>query len=335
MGSIKAGPLRCPTPAGYRRWWGENTPVPYGFCWCGCGQRTSVAAGTDATKSWVKGEPLRYLRGHIHARLSEAQREEICRRYAEGEGSYALGEEFGIHGANLGKMLNQRSVERRTPSETLRTRSCDHHYFDRIDTEEKAYWLGFLAADGCVVEHAARTFVIRLALASKDRDHLLRYRSAIGSTHAVIDYTTKSGHGGNSLSIASPELAAGLAAHGISPRKTFTHEWPTNIRPDLLRHYLRGYFDGDGNFSARLTPNEAPVLLWTIVGNEAFCLEAQRYLMQAVGTRKTKLYVPKNSPNIRKLSYCGARQVSRIFRLMYDGATVWLPRKREKVAHLL
>ncbi len=67
------------------------------------------------------------------------------------------------------------------------------------------------------------------------------------------------------------------------------------------------------------------------MGSEAFCLGAQRYLIEAVGTRKTKLYVPKNSLNIRTLSYCGARQVSRIFHLLYDNATIWLPRKRDKV----
>ena len=77
------------------------------------------------------------------------------------------------------------------------------------------------------------------------------------------------------------------------------------------------------------------MLLWTIVGNEAFCLGAQEYLVGAVGVRGTKLHVPKNSPDIRKLSYCGARRVGRIYHLLYDGATVLLPRKRDKVSHLL
>lgn len=371
----------------YRRWWFENAPVPYGYCWCGCGQKTKIAPQnrkdtgwvdgeprrflrghqfkvgpgrqapkpnpsgfcwcgcgqktepaqhTDPLIGWVKGEPKRYLPGHLNASraawATDEQKDEICCRYEAGEGSYALAREFGVSGSNLGRMLDQRGIKRRSASETLRTRDCDHSFFDVIDTEEKAYWLGFLAADSCVVEHATKTFVVRLALASKDRDHLLKYRSAIKSTHAIIDYTTKSGHGGNSLAIASPELAEGLAKHDIAPRKTFTHEWPGDLLPDhLLRHYLRGYFDGDGGFNLRCKPDEAPKLLWTIVGNEAFCLGAQTYLMDTLGLHKTKLYVPKNSPNIRKLSYSGRRQVSRIYHLLYKDATIYLPRKREQV----
>lgn len=38
--------------------------VPYGFCHCGCGQRTAVADDNDASQGRVKGEPMRYVRFH-------------------------------------------------------------------------------------------------------------------------------------------------------------------------------------------------------------------------------------------------------------------------------
>ncbi len=204
--------------------------------------------------------------------------------------------------------------------------------FDELGSEAKAYWLGFLAADGVVVEHAGKSFVVRLALASEDRNHLLKHRATLQSTHAVVDYITKTGHGGNSLAIASPELAGELANHGVGPRKSLTLEWPEFLTQDLLGHYLRGYFDGDGSFRARRKSSKAPVLAWEVVGNEEFCLGVQRYLIGTIGVRKTKLYVPKNSPNIRKLRYGGRRQVSRSFFLMYGGATIWLFRQRNKAA---
>lgn len=378
------------TPEEYRAWWAENAPGPYGFCWCGCGQKTKIAPHnrrdtgwvegeprrflrghqfkvgpgrqapkpnpsgfcwcgcgqktepaqhTDPRIGWVKGEPKRYLPGHLNASraawATDAEKDEICRRYLEGEGSYALAKEFGVSGSILGRMLDKRGIKRRSASETLRVHECDHSFFDVIDTEEKAYWLGMLAADGNVVTGKP---IIKLAFASKDRDHLLKFRTALQSTHAITDYTAtlshrgvKTSHPGAKFSIASPQLVEGLAKHGIAPRKTFTHKWPDNFRPDLFRHYLRGYFDGDGNFSVSREPSAAPKLLWTIVGNEAFCLGAQKYLMDTLGLRKIKLYVPKNSPSIRKLSYSGRRQVSRIYHLLYKNATIYLPRKREKV----
>lgn len=48
----------------YRRWWSENTSVPYGYCWCGCGRQTSLAAESKVTANRIKGEPVRYIIGH-------------------------------------------------------------------------------------------------------------------------------------------------------------------------------------------------------------------------------------------------------------------------------
>lgn len=314
---------------------GRQAPKPNlsGFCWCGCGQKTEPAQHTDPRIGWVKGEPKRYLPGHLNASraawATDEQKDEICRRYEAGEGSYALAREFGASGSILGRMLDQRGIKRRSASETLRTRECDHSFFDVIDTEEKAYWLGFIAADGNVVTGRP---ILKLALASKDRDHLLKFRAALQSTHAITDYITTSGHGGSKLSIASPELIQGLAKHGIGPCKTFTHEWPGDLLPaELLFHYLRGYFDGDGNSSVGHEPSGVPKLRLSIVGNKTFCLGVQKYLMDAIGLNKTKLYVPKNSPNIRKLEYSGRRQISRFYHLLYEDAAIYLSRKREKV----
>lgn len=53
--------------AEYRAWWEANAPVPYGFCWCGCGQKTGASATTNAKRPVVKGEPTRFLRGHFKA----------------------------------------------------------------------------------------------------------------------------------------------------------------------------------------------------------------------------------------------------------------------------
>ncbi len=132
--------------------------------------------------------------------------------------------------------------------------------------------------------------------------------------------------------MASPQLTAGLAKHGIFPNKTFTLEWPDHLDPLLLRHFLRGYSDGDGSWHVRPPQSLAPVMRWEIIGNERFCLGAQRYLVETISLRITKLDRPPNAPRIRRLTYSGRNQVSRIYHLMYDGATIYLPRKRECVS---
>ncbi len=52
------------TPEEYRLWWIENTDVPYGYCWCGCGKKTGVQRKTNRSAERVKGEPVRWILGH-------------------------------------------------------------------------------------------------------------------------------------------------------------------------------------------------------------------------------------------------------------------------------
>lgn len=42
--------------------------IPYGYCHCGCGQRTSIARQSHHFHGWVKGEPMRYVHGHNGAK---------------------------------------------------------------------------------------------------------------------------------------------------------------------------------------------------------------------------------------------------------------------------
>lgn len=64
---------------------------------------------------------------------------------------------------------------------------CDHAYFDDVSDEPRAYWLGFLFADGCVRDSANGTAapILTLGLAECDRGHVEAFRAALGSTHKI------------------------------------------------------------------------------------------------------------------------------------------------------
>jgi hypothetical protein len=42
----------------------SKNEIPYGYCHCGCGQKTKIADSTDKRAGWIKGEPRRFLHGH-------------------------------------------------------------------------------------------------------------------------------------------------------------------------------------------------------------------------------------------------------------------------------
>ena len=47
--------------------------IPYGYCQCGCGQKTPISKTTDKKYGRIKGEPHKYINGHL-TRFSDEQR---------------------------------------------------------------------------------------------------------------------------------------------------------------------------------------------------------------------------------------------------------------------
>jgi transcriptional regulator with XRE-family HTH domain len=263
--------------------------------------------------------------------MPEAQQLEICRRYSAGESTYDLAREFGVSDGTIGKVLTQHGVQKRSASEVHRRYCCDHSFFDSVDSEAKAYWLGFIAADGNVYKN-----IVKIGLSARDRDHLLRFKADIKSDHPITDYTSTTGVSVSAVEISSPQIAEALAQHGVVPRKTFILDWPEDLDPGLLPHFLRGYSDGDGWFHVTKSPyvrkrdgGRREVLHWGIAGTERFCLAAQGFLMRETGVTKGDLSPHAKSPRIFRLSYGSTLQASRVYHLLYDDATVYLPRKRD------
>lgn len=119
--------------------------------------------------------------------------------------------------------------------------TLNENFFENIDSEEKAYWLGFIAADGCVADK----YRLQIALAAKDKKHLEKLRNAIGS-NAPLKSHNKTTRGkrypGFVLKIGSRQMIQDLTHLNITPRKNFTLI-PSPIPNHLARHYWRGWMD--------------------------------------------------------------------------------------------
>jgi transposase len=259
------------------------------------------------------------------------QQQTMCDRYVrDGLSLEAVGREFGLSRFGIYTLLRERGIARRPRDEAGRLYACNHSFFDSIDSEHKAYWLGFIAADGNVWRNK-----VQITLARKDREHLNRFKRNIDSEHPIDDgVSTKRGARStpnSRLAIKSAQLVAGLSTQGILPRKSLTLCWPKKLPRPLEQHFLRGYFDGDGCFCLNRGQ-----LRMSLVGTQAFCRAAQDLLVENVGLNKTKISAPRHAPNAYYLTYGGNRQVPRIAEFLYRDATVWLPRKRaviERSAH--
>lgn len=136
--------------------------------------------------------------------------------------------------------------------------TCDYNYFDTIDTEDKAYWLGFLAADGWISKNEkTNAGATGIDLQYGDIAHLKKFNKSINGNYRITDRwrecnistkdTTKKHHI-CSIRIFSLTMYESLANKGFDKNKSYEFKIP-NIDNNLIRHFMRGYFDGDGCFT--------------------------------------------------------------------------------------
>ena len=128
-------------------------------------------------------------------------------------------------------------------------------YFKKIDTAEKAYWLGFLYADGCITRfyrnEKLKSMSLELTLQDEDCDHLIKFKNALESNvpiqHKIINRKYKS----DRIVINCTSMCRDLIKLGCTPVKSLTLEFPNNdiLPEEYVRDFIRGYFDGDGGVS--------------------------------------------------------------------------------------
>ena len=115
----------------------------------------------------------------------------------------------------------------------------DENYFEIIDTEHKAYWLGFLMADGWM---RIDQNVFGICLKSSDAYMIESFCNDI-NYNGKIKNTDKDSR----VNICSKKLCKDLINLHITPRKTGCEVLPEQIPEELVHHFIRGFFDGDGS----------------------------------------------------------------------------------------
>ena len=228
--------------------------------------------------------------------------------------------------------LNNWGFKLRSHSEIMSI-PLNHDYFQKINTEEVAYWLGFLYADGYVSGD-----YVGLCLSIVDKTHIEKFRTAINSEHNIKVYEANS-YGKEieyaRLRFKSTKMVNDLIDKGCVRHKSLLLKFPDNriINKKLLRHFLRGYFDGDG--SLILTPNS---INFKICGTREFLEDVIKIFNENIPgySFNNKLYKRrKDSKNNFYISYGGIQKTYAVIKWLYHNSKVFLDRKYEKYIKLL
>lgn len=189
-------------------------------------------------------------------------------------------------------------------------------FFETIDTEEKAYWLGFIAADGCI-NKTKNSFRMTLALKNSDYDHLLKFKKSLLINN---DPRLRRQRDRNIFhySLYSKKLYNDLLDKGIVERKSLILEPPKNVPKQLIRHWIRGYFDGDGCISKIKTRNNRLVI--SILGT----LKVLEYIKEFSNLDR-RIY--NHSKSSVKLLMASSNKAINFCHFIYDNSTIYLKRK--------
>jgi len=210
--------------------------------------------------------------------------------------------------------------------------NVNENYFKIIDNEHKAYWLGFLYADGCISESKRKNYIkaltMELTLCSEDKTHLEKLNNDLESNYKISDKTIKNKYFANRVSISNTEFCKYLINKGCIQRKSLILKFPScKIVPKhLVRHFIRGYFDGDGCISVNKEKHTYSI---NFVGTKEFLLKIQQILNKEIGLTMTKLN-QKSGQQAFQIQWGGKNNANKFYKYLYSDATIWLDRKYEK-----
>jgi len=251
----------------------------------------------------------------------------ICRLYENGTKTKYLARKFNVVQSTIRQILYRSNVQIRRDDKThAKKYDIDEHFFDIINSPEKAYFLGLLYADGYNNE-SKNTVAVQLK--ESDKQILIDLKKLIKTNRPLYYVVSNTSYGIAKcwkLVITNKHISQKLNELGCVQAKTFKLTFPEWLEENLYPHFIRGYFDGDGSIGIY-----RKTLHFSIVGTISFC----NFLKQLfAGNFKVNCCISKRHKNrdnnIRQLEIQGNRQAIKIMNWLYDNATIKLERKYQK-----
>lgn len=263
-------------------------------------------------------------------RLTAEQINQIVLMYETGKYTYKqIAVHFNKQKSSIARLLNKKGYKAKRQTDLQRKYSINENYFDVIDSEDKAYFLGLLYADGY---NNVSNYEVTLCLSLCDKPILKLFLKYLQSNHPIKTVViTQNGVVRKycKVAIGNKNISLSLEKNGCGQAKTFKIEYPSFLESNFNSHFFRGYFDGDGSFGINKKISSNMVL--NITSNHIFLKQVQQILIKNTGLNATKILKVTHSDKIGVMSYGGRGNCTAIRDWMYNDAHIYLQRKFEKL----
>lgn len=216
-------------------------------------------------------------------------------------------------------------------------KSCEHHnvnskidrnYFDKIDTEQKAYFAGLMLADGNIQE-SNNKYECRINLKKEDGYILDEFKKELKAIYPIREIIAPSGSAQKVFSFYGKSLVEGLKKIGVVEHKSGNTNLTQNIPEEFMRDFLRGFFDGDGSIFNTTSKDSWGI---SIAVDKQMAVDLQIYFKEVLNV---DTQISKGNGKIYALRTAKYNNVKKIMDYLYKDANTYFIRKHERYESML
>jgi hypothetical protein len=257
----------------------------------------------------------------------------VVSEYKDGTSIPKLYKKYGINTRKISQLLKENGVEIRGRRKFF----YNEKFFEDINSKIRAYWLGFLFADGCVRD-IKKGYTLKIKLSQIDEDHLINFNRHIENYAGEIRTEISKFKGENGkeyqstgkvLLINSKKMVKDLVRQGCYQNKTNIIEFP-NIDSGLIPSFILGYFDGDGCITQKKVKNKLYYSVTFTSGSENFLDRIKKELTN-IGIKSISKY---NYTTFYRLQISNKIDLLKLKTYLYEDNEYCLNRKKIKFDYI-
>lgn len=203
--------------------------------------------------------------------------------------------------------------------------SVDYNFF-KTWTEDMAYMLGFIVADGNI---STDPKILNITQSKKDLYILEQFNKLLKCKRPIVIQKNNICH----LVIRNGELVDDLIKLGVEPRKSLTMRWFSGIPDEYLRHFVRGYLDGDGCICTYNRKNRGQIIEVSFLGTRDFLEGMSVNISKQINIPIIKVFDVKNT-KIKRMKYSYSSAL-KLLDWLYKDCNLYLLRKYDKYINYL